>query len=204
MLIDEADVFLEERSFANLERNAMVAVFLRQLEYFRGILFLTTNRVRTFDEAFQSRIHVALRYHDLTSDAKRQIWLAFLKKARAGSPFLVLPEPTADVKAAPELPNCGLSREELHELGEKKVNGRQIKNVVRTATALATSHQELIGYKHLIQVLDMMEQFDSTWVSIHATLCCVDELTLNPSLQKRDVSIDVTFTSFVANILDAI
>ena len=32
VLIDEADVFLEERSFHDLERNAMVAVFLRQLE----------------------------------------------------------------------------------------------------------------------------------------------------------------------------
>ena len=32
VLIDEADVFLEERSVANVERNAMVAVFLRQLE----------------------------------------------------------------------------------------------------------------------------------------------------------------------------
>jgi len=159
VLIDEADVFLEERSFQNLERNAMVAVFLRQLEYFRGILFLTTNRVRTFDEAFQSRIHVALRYHDLTSDAKRQIWLAFLKKARGGSPFFVAP---ANADAKEDLPNCGLSREELHELGEKKVNGRQIKNVVRTATALANSHKELIGYRRLIQVLDMMEQFDST------------------------------------------
>ena len=44
VLIDEADVFLEERSLHDLERNAMVAVFLRQLEYYRGILFLTTNR----------------------------------------------------------------------------------------------------------------------------------------------------------------
>ena len=32
VLIDEADVFLEERSFHDLERNAMVAVFLRELE----------------------------------------------------------------------------------------------------------------------------------------------------------------------------
>lgn len=32
VLIDEADVFLEERSLHDLERNAMVAVFLRQLE----------------------------------------------------------------------------------------------------------------------------------------------------------------------------
>jgi hypothetical protein len=32
VLIDEADVFLEERSTSDVERNAMVAVFLRQIE----------------------------------------------------------------------------------------------------------------------------------------------------------------------------
>ncbi len=32
VLIDEADVFLEERSPADVQRNAMVAVFLRQIE----------------------------------------------------------------------------------------------------------------------------------------------------------------------------
>ena len=35
LLIDEADVFLEERSLHDLQRNAMVAVFLRQLEYYQ-------------------------------------------------------------------------------------------------------------------------------------------------------------------------
>ncbi|KAJ6576122.1 hypothetical protein DFH09DRAFT_1453903 [Mycena vulgaris] len=58
VLIDEVDVFLEERGTADVERNAMVAVFLRQLEYFQGILFMTTNRVKQFDAAFQSRIHL--------------------------------------------------------------------------------------------------------------------------------------------------
>jgi len=134
----------------------MVAVFLRQLEYFRGILFLTTNRVRTFDEAFQSRIHVSLRYLDLTSDAKRQIWVAFLKKARTGSPYLE--SSIADASDA----ISGLSRDQLHELGEKSVNGRQIKNVVRTANALATARKQLIGFGHLIEVLGMMDQFEAT------------------------------------------
>jgi hypothetical protein len=32
VLIDEADVFLEQRSTADIERNAMVSVFLRQIE----------------------------------------------------------------------------------------------------------------------------------------------------------------------------
>ena len=120
------------------------------IRYFRGILFLTTNRVRTFDEAFQSRIHISLRYHDLDSAAKRQIWIAFINKVHA----------SAGLEA---LENAGLSEVELKELAEKKVNGRQIKNVVRTATAVAEDQNEALGYKHLIQVLDILDQFEVDW-----------------------------------------
>ena len=80
--------------------------------------------MRVFDEAFQSRIHLSLRYHDLNAESRRTIWLAFLRKARGD-----------------EIPNGGLSNEELRQLGEKKINGRQIKNVVKTATALAGGRQ---------------------------------------------------------------
>lgn len=45
LLLDEADVFLEKRNIHDIHRNALVSIFLRQLEYFQGILFLTTNRV---------------------------------------------------------------------------------------------------------------------------------------------------------------
>jgi ATPase family associated with various cellular activities (AAA) len=55
LLLDEADIFLERRSIHDIHRNALVSIFLRLLEYFQGILFLTTNRVETFDDAFQSR-----------------------------------------------------------------------------------------------------------------------------------------------------
>lgn len=44
LLLDEADVFLEQRTCHDLVRNALVSIFLRQLEYYQGILFLTTNR----------------------------------------------------------------------------------------------------------------------------------------------------------------
>lgn len=40
LLLDEADVFLERRSVHDLQRNALVSIFLRLLEYFQGILFL--------------------------------------------------------------------------------------------------------------------------------------------------------------------
>jgi hypothetical protein len=90
VLIDEADVFLEQRSMHDLERNAMVAVFLRHVEYYRGILFLTTNRVKAFDEAFLSRIHVALHFHELSQESKIQIWNAFI--SRIGASASITPE----------------------------------------------------------------------------------------------------------------
>ena len=65
VLLDEADVFLEQRDLQDLDRNALVSVFLRVLEYYEGILILTSNRVGTFDEAFRSRIQLALHYPTL-------------------------------------------------------------------------------------------------------------------------------------------
>lgn len=44
LLIDEADIYLERRSETDLTRNSLVAAFLRALEIYDGILFLTTNR----------------------------------------------------------------------------------------------------------------------------------------------------------------
>lgn len=56
VLLDEADIFLEQRSLEDLERNALVSLFLRVLEYYDSILILISNRVGIFNEAFRSRI----------------------------------------------------------------------------------------------------------------------------------------------------
>lgn len=55
LLIDEADVFLAQRSSIHVERNAITSTFLRQLEYYPGILILTTNRASSIDSAFESK-----------------------------------------------------------------------------------------------------------------------------------------------------
>ncbi|KAI1144801.1 hypothetical protein F4825DRAFT_467828 [Nemania diffusa] len=78
VLLDEADVFLEQRGLEDLRRNALVSVFLRVLEYYDGILILTSNRVGTFDEAFKSRIQLALHYKNLSENQRSQIWSNFL------------------------------------------------------------------------------------------------------------------------------
>ncbi|KAL9596832.1 MAG: hypothetical protein Q9219_005546 [cf. Caloplaca sp. 3 TL-2023] len=52
----------ERATEKNMRRNSVVSVFLRVLEFYPGILFLTTNKIGHFDEAFKSRIHVSLYY----------------------------------------------------------------------------------------------------------------------------------------------
>lgn len=47
LLLDEADVYLGNRYAHDLQRNSLVSIFLRALEYHPGILFLTANRVGT-------------------------------------------------------------------------------------------------------------------------------------------------------------
>lgn len=80
MLIDEADIYMEERRVQDIERNHLVAGFLRALEYFRGILFLTTNRVGTFDEAFISRIHIQIYYPDFSDEDREKVWQTYFRK----------------------------------------------------------------------------------------------------------------------------
>lgn len=73
MLIDEADVYIRRRD-DNIATNAVVGVFLRVLEYFNGLLFLTTNRVDDIDEAIVSRCIALIKYHPPGPEARRRIW----------------------------------------------------------------------------------------------------------------------------------
>ncbi|MHB1656422.1 MAG: AAA family ATPase [Burkholderiales bacterium] len=73
MLIDEADVYIKRRD-DNIAMNAVVGVFLRVLEYFNGLLFLTTNRVDDIDEAIVSRCIALIKFYPPQSDARRKLW----------------------------------------------------------------------------------------------------------------------------------
>ena len=73
MLIDEADVYIKRRD-DNIAMNAVVGVFLRVLEYFNGLLFLTTNRVDDIDEAIVSRCIALIKYNPPDEEARRRIW----------------------------------------------------------------------------------------------------------------------------------
>lgn len=111
LLLDEADVFLEARQPHDIHRNSLVSVFLRLTEYYQGILFLTTNRVETFDEAFQSRIHMGIRYENLPPKARKKIWQHHVGKVEA---------------MAGEEGGKVFSPGDFEELSKKNMNGRQV------------------------------------------------------------------------------
>lgn len=144
LLIDEADVFLEQRALHDLHRNAMVSVFLRVLEYYAGILFLTTNRVATFDEAFKSRIHIPIRYTDLDVASRLQIWRNFCTKIPGG---------------------VDISEAEYERLAECDLNGRQIKNVIKAAESLAAFDEIKLDFKQLQQVTKIQSRFEKDLTS---------------------------------------
>lgn len=60
VLLDEADLFLSRRNRSEFKRNSIVVTFLRALDYYSGVIVMTTNRVGTLDEAVQSRVHISL------------------------------------------------------------------------------------------------------------------------------------------------
>lgn len=79
MLIDEADVYIRRRG-NDIDHNAVVASFLRTLEYFHGLLFLTTNRVEDVDDAIGSRCIATIRYVMPGPNEARQIWNVLSKQ----------------------------------------------------------------------------------------------------------------------------
>lgn len=116
LLLDKADVFLIQRTVSDLERNRLVSVFLRLLEYFEGVLFLTTNRASELDEAFDSRVDVHLEYPPLDIDSRCAVWTNFI----------------AQVSGPVELDMV-----EIQRISQVPVNGREIKSVIKQALLLS-------------------------------------------------------------------
>ncbi|KAF5578259.1 TOB3 (member of AAA-ATPase family) [Fusarium pseudocircinatum] len=135
LLIDEADVFLEARQTENFDRNSLVAVFLRTLEYYTGILFLTTNRVGTFDEAFTSRIHISLYYPPLNLESTVAVFKVNLTRIKAR--FEKKKERGEAELELDEMSIATFIHRYFKNNKDARWNGRQIRNACQTALALA-------------------------------------------------------------------
>ncbi|KAI0509213.1 P-loop containing nucleoside triphosphate hydrolase protein [Xylaria bambusicola] len=144
VLLDEADVFLEmrEEKAGNADRNALVAIFLKELEYFSGIIFLTTNRVETFDWAMKSRIHLALGFSPPGTSIRQQMWTQALRTVPADELGI------DDIAYAAQV------------LAERNLNGREIYNTLNTARTIATFEQKKLLLEHLQKILKVRDSFD--------------------------------------------
>ncbi|KAF4441639.1 P-loop containing nucleoside triphosphate hydrolase [Fusarium acutatum] len=134
LLLDEADVFLEKRTSSNLTQNEMTTIFLRLLEYYKGLMILTTNRYPAIDPAFESRIDLSFVFQDLEPASRAKIWYNFLDREN---------------KVLAEDSNA------IAKLASMPLNGRQIKSAVKTARILAASENLPLAVDHLQTVVFM-------------------------------------------------
>jgi hypothetical protein len=156
LLLDECDIFLEARTTADIRRNRLISsesfsalhnwkpllpsqglpiprsVFLKKLEYYRGVMFLTTNRISDFDAAFESRIHLTIHYPALDAVSRLHIWKTFVRMGNSES---------------------RLSNSDLETLAKNEINGRQIKNIIKTARLLSKQHKIPLAMEHVEMVL---------------------------------------------------
>jgi hypothetical protein len=99
--------------------------------------------VTNFDHAFQSRIHVAFRLDELAPEARKTIWRQFLH-SRSDIPIDV-------------------SEEDLAQLGTVGVNGREIKNIAKTAGSLAKHRAVPLVLSIVEEVLLYQQEFRRTF-----------------------------------------
>lgn len=102
-------------------------------------MFLTTNRVTSIDDAFESRIDLALTYNKLSEPIRRQIWQNFIQRFEVGL----------------KVGQANISPHDLDILSKISVNGRQIKSALKTARILANHQKEPLGLAQLQVVLEI-------------------------------------------------
>ena len=143
LLIDEADVFVANRTIEDLHRSSLVASmpnnlseieicglvsktarsmlancrsgFLHALEFYDGLLFLTTNRVGTFDDAITSRVHIQMFYPDLNAEQRHTVWNNFIHKLEAERPSMQVKYAVKEYLRSSEMKDFDM-------------NGREIRN----------------------------------------------------------------------------
>jgi SpoVK/Ycf46/Vps4 family AAA+-type ATPase len=139
VLIDEADTFLSKRGEgANRSwlQVATTSVFLRHLEFFPGVIFLTTNQKAELDNAVISRV-ISLQYESLDDNKRVSIWKHHLAKDSKGA-----------------------EKEEIesicNDLGHYMLDGRQIQILARITRAWCGHNMKPISKEAIKDLHDII------------------------------------------------
>lgn len=140
MLIDECDVYIRSRG-EDLVQNAIVGIFLRVLEYFSGVLFMTTNRVTTVDDAILSRCTAQVRYETPTVEGQRKIW-----------------------RTLSDLSSIKLSDKEIERFSKAhpKLVGRDVKGLLKLANMISVRSKKPITVESLEFVMKFKPTAESS------------------------------------------
>jgi SpoVK/Ycf46/Vps4 family AAA+-type ATPase len=101
-------------------------------------MILTTNRMRSIDTAFESRIDITLTYNSLTEADRKQVWRNFIQNL----------DPN----------DVDIDEQAIDRLAQWDFNGRQIKSAIKTARILAAKKKMPLNVDHLNVVLNMREK----------------------------------------------
>jgi SpoVK/Ycf46/Vps4 family AAA+-type ATPase len=154
-------------------------------------MFLTTNRIGTFDEAIISRIHVIIHFPDLTDTDREKIWQTSFRKLRHERPDVEIDMGLTDL----------VYRDEF--LKSLNWNGREIRHAFNTMLALAerdarqspswqTKQIIEIRREHLREVAEMSHDFKMYLKKVRG----LDEAAYARARELRDD----TFVPAMANV----
>lgn len=125
LLLDEVDIFLSHRN-NNLEKSAIVGIFLRLLEYFEGVIFFTSNRLDVIDSAVMSRITLVLQFPKLSLSTRKKIWTENFK-------------------------NTKISINTVDKLSERDLSGRDIRNYIKLCSYV---HSDSVSEEDVLKLID--------------------------------------------------
>lgn len=123
LLLDEADVYVAPRA-NDLTQNAIVGVFLRVLEYYKGVLFMTSNRPDLVDDAIASRCIARLTYAVPSVADQERIW--------------AIQATQNDITLGPK---------EIHKIAVEhpELSGRDVKNLLKLAILVSRAQKKPIN-----------------------------------------------------------
>lgn len=140
------------------------------LEYYNGILFLTTNRTGVLDEAIKSRIHLHLGFDDLNEHQTVEIFKNNIARLRARDQQRTNAMPGQRPLMIDEVGIISFARKhyQTHTTAMGRWNGRQIRNAFVVASSLANFQagkqppgwQPQLRVEHFNTVLDATLEYD--------------------------------------------
>jgi len=149
VLLDEGDALVEKRRCGELLLNSMTGVLLRLLESFDGSLFITSNRASTFDPAALSRVTLAVRFEELKTSAKTQVWGNMLARVIGDAEGLSRAEALAQVQRDFD----------LQGLAKFAGSGRAVGTVMRLALGLCGQRRARLTQAVLDDAIDAWSSF---------------------------------------------